>query len=67
MGYTFKLCAKMSPSPPTYPCRVLGYGEKSNIEFFKWLVEEGTKTTRLLKYELRNVCAGPAGPGEMAQ
>lgn len=44
MGYTFKLCAKMSPSPPTYPCRVLGYGEKSNIEFFKWLVEEGTKT-----------------------
>lgn len=38
MGYTFKLCAKMGPSPPGYPCRVLGYGERSNIEFFKWLV-----------------------------
>lgn len=28
----------MSPSPPSYPCWVLGYGEKSNIGFFKWLV-----------------------------
>lgn len=28
-GYASKLCAKMNPSPPGYPCRVLGYGEKS--------------------------------------